>query len=112
MESTLPPDYQTQIVPALRKIQKQFGYLTPEALRGFSTKSKIPLYQLQAVASFFPHFRLTPPPTVTLSICRDMACRMAGSGRMLTELKKLNGERVCVEGVSCLGRCDRAAAAC
>jgi NADH:ubiquinone oxidoreductase subunit F (NADH-binding)/NADH:ubiquinone oxidoreductase subunit E len=111
MDSTLPPDYQTQIVPALRKIQKQFGYLTPEALRGFSLKSKIPLYQLQAVASFFPHFRLSPPSTVTVSVCRDMACHLAGSARILAELKKLHGEKVCVEGVSCLGRCDRPPAA-
>ena len=37
---------------------------------------------------------------------------MAGSGKMLRELAAIGGEHVAVEGVSCLGRCDRAPAAC
>ena len=72
----------------------------------------MPLYRLHSVASFFPHFQLTPPKPVTLRICRDMACHMAGSGKMLRELHASGGGMSAVEGVSCLGRCDRAPAAC
>ena len=112
MESTAPAGYQTRIVPALRQIQEKFGYLNREALLGFSRDCGIPLYQLQAVASFFPHFRLTPPPAFTVGVCRDMACHMAGSAEMIARLANVAGDRVSVEGVSCLGRCDRAPAAC
>ncbi len=69
------------LVTALQKIQRQFGYLKREALEQFSEQSGVPLYRLHSVASFFPHFQLTPPKTVTLKICRDMACHMAGSAR-------------------------------
>jgi NADH:ubiquinone oxidoreductase subunit E len=102
-----------QLIPALQRIQQQFGYLKREALQQFSDESGVPLYRLHSVASFFPHFQLTPPKPVRLRICRDMACHMAGSGKMLRELETLGaGPHVAVEGVSCLGRCDRAPAAC
>jgi len=100
------------LITALQRIQHQFGYLKRDALEQFSEQSGVPLYRLHSVASFFPHFQLTPPKPVTLRICRDMACHMAGSGKMLRELQTLGGGHVAVEGVSCLGRCDRAPAAC
>src|SRR3954462_2015584 len=100
------------LIPALHRIQQQFGYLKREALQQFSEESGVPLYRLHSVASFFPHFQLTPPKPVTLRICRDMACHMAGSGAMLRDLGASANEHVGIQGVSCLGRCDRAPAAC
>ncbi len=104
--------YSPTLVPALHRIQRQFGYLKPEALEEFSKETGVPQYRLQAVASFFPHFLLTPPKKVVLRVCRDSSCHLAGSGRMLRELDALTSEHVAIEGVSCLGRCDRAPAAC
>ena len=75
------------LVTALQKIQSQFGYLKREALEQYSEQTGVPLYRLHSVASFFPHFQLTPPKPVTLKICRDMACHMAGSGKMLRDLQ-------------------------
>jgi NADH:ubiquinone oxidoreductase subunit F (NADH-binding)/NADH:ubiquinone oxidoreductase subunit E len=104
--------YSPVLVPALHRIQQQFGYLKPEALQEFSKETGVPQYRLQAVASFFPHFLLTPPKKVVLQVCRDLSCHLAGSGKMLTELDALTSEQVAVQGTSCLGRCDRAPAAC
>ena len=104
--------YAPVLVPALHRIQEQFGYLKPEALEEFSKESGVPQYRLQAVASFFPHFLLTRPKKVVLRVCRDLSCHLAGSGKMLRELEALTSEHVAVEGTSCLGRCDRAPAAC
>jgi NADH:ubiquinone oxidoreductase subunit F (NADH-binding)/NADH:ubiquinone oxidoreductase subunit E len=104
--------YSPVLVPALHRIQHQFGYLKKEALEEFSKESGVPLYRLQAVASFFPHFLLTPPKKVVLKVCRDMSCHLAGANKMLRELGALDSEHVAIEGASCLGRCDRAPAAC
>ncbi|HEY4284162.1 MAG TPA: NAD(P)H-dependent oxidoreductase subunit E, partial [Chthoniobacterales bacterium] len=112
MAATQGTSYTPMLVPALHRIQHQFGYLKREALEEFSNQSGVPLYRLHAVASFFPHFQLTPPKKVVLKVCRDMACCLAGSGKMLEELSKLTNEEIAVEGASCLGRCDRAPAAC
>jgi NADH:ubiquinone oxidoreductase subunit F (NADH-binding)/NADH:ubiquinone oxidoreductase subunit E len=110
--SSSPLYHEALLLPALQEIQHRFGYLEREALERLSEKAEVPLQRLQAVASFFPHFRLTPPRKVALRVCRDMACHMAGSAEMISKLQSLNGGQVAVEGVSCLGRCDRAPAAC
>jgi formate dehydrogenase beta subunit len=103
--------YDAVLVPALQRIQHEWGYLKREELEKYSTQSGTPLYRLQAVASFFPHFQLTEPKKCTVKICRDMACHLAGSGEMLRDLQSIVGPKVAVEGVSCVGRCDRAVAA-
>ena len=106
------PIYQTKIVPALHAIQHRFGYLRRAELEAFAKQAGLPLYKIEAVASFFPHFRKDPPPGVTVRVCRDMACHMAGSTEVRKELGKLKGDRIDVEGASCMGRCDRPVAAC
>jgi NADH:ubiquinone oxidoreductase subunit F (NADH-binding)/NADH:ubiquinone oxidoreductase subunit E len=110
--ATLPPDYSARLVPVLQRIQHEFGYLKRESLEEAALELDVPLYRLQAVASFFPHFRLTPPKKIVLNICRDMACHLAGAPAMIGELRSLAGENVEIKGVSCVGRCDRAPAAC
>ena len=110
--SSSPLYHDVLIVPALKEIQKQYGYLDQDALKRFSKENDVPLQRLHAVASFFPHFRLTPPAKVVLSVCRDMACHMAGSAELLSKLQSLNGNQVTIKGASCMGRCDRAPAAC
>ena len=94
----------------MQEIQQRFGYLKREALEEFARESSIPLYRLQEVASFFPHFRLTPGKKVVVRVCRDMACGLSGSAALAKELAAAAGEDVEIQGVSCLGRCDRAPA--
>ncbi len=59
--STTRDVYSASLVPALQEIQHEFGYLERGALEKYSKKSGVPLYRLQEVASFFPHFFLSPP---------------------------------------------------
>lgn len=113
MSATTPTtDYSARLVPALQRIQREFGYLKREGLEDAAKELDVPLHRLQAVASFFPHFRLVPPKKVTVSVCRDMACHLAGSSEILKQLKARVGDNVEIKGVSCAGRCDRAPSAC
>ncbi len=103
------------IIDELRIIQKEHGYLPAEQLRALSERMSTPLYQIHGVASFFPHFRLQPPPKVDLGICADMACHLRGAPELVrwtTERQDALGARgVAVRSTSCLGQCDRAPAA-
>jgi formate dehydrogenase beta subunit len=104
--------YEATLIPALIEIQRRHGYLDRGALEAYAAENEIPLHRLQAVASFFPHFRLTKPPRVLVRVCRDMACHMNGAPELIAQLSKLDGLHVGVVGTSCLSRCDRAPAAC
>lgn len=103
------------LVQRLRAIQDKYGYLPDAELHALSKETKEPLYRIQELISFFPHFRAewNKPPYVEVKVCRDMACHLRGAPEMIERLKKLEraGDHgVVVEGVSCLGRCDRAVA--
>jgi formate dehydrogenase beta subunit len=99
------------IVQRLHEIQDRIGYLPDAELAKVAREASVPLYRVQEVAGFFPHFRQewNKPPRVELSVCRDMSCHRAGSTKLLASLGQLakTGD-VDVAGVSCLGRCDRA----
>ena len=104
----------TLIFDGLREIQHRFGYLPAEELKDLARKIDVPLYRLHGVASFYPHFRLTPPPKADVSVCQDMSCHLRDAGGLRTRLQErlqnLSGSEVTVRGVSCLGRCDQAPA--
>jgi len=103
------------IVQELQKIQERCGWLPPEELSGLSSRLAVPLHRLHEVASYYPLYRLKPPPKVDIKVCRDMACHMAGASRLRAECEAVAAEypagEVAVSGVSCLGRCDGAVAA-
>ncbi len=103
------------IIPALHERQHaRGGYLTDADMRSVADEVGVPLHRVNAVVSFFPHFRTDPPAKVQVHVCRDMSCHRRGSVAMLERLsqwaRKNHGQEIEVCGVSCLGRCDRAPA--
>src|SRR5215471_14027833 len=100
------------IVQELHAIQERHGYLPAGELHALSERLKVPLHRLHEVASFYPLYRLKPPPNADVKVCRDMACHLHGAPRLTRSLQayahELSDEatQVVVEGVSCLGQCD------
>ena len=103
------------IFDELRAIQLRLGYLPKAELEALSDRTQTPLYQLHSVASFYPHFHLTPPAKAEVRICDDMSCHLNGSCELRAELLRrfagLPPTDVQLKDVSCLGRCDQALAA-
>ncbi len=104
----------TLVFEDLREIQRQFGYLPADQLRSLATKIDVPLSRLHSVASFYPHFRLSPPPKIDVRVCQDMSCHLRGARELRADLDsafpQVEKTDVRVGGVSCLGRCDEAPA--
>ena len=100
----------------LRAIQREFGYLPVEQLHGVSQRLHIPVSQIHAVVSFYPHFRLTPPPKLDVRVCSDMTCHMRGGPQLEAVIgasfRNQPGDEFTLRDVSCLGRCDKAPAFC
>jgi NADH:ubiquinone oxidoreductase subunit F (NADH-binding)/NADH:ubiquinone oxidoreductase subunit E len=98
----------------LRAIQLRYGFLPKPELEALSQRSRTPLYQIHSVASFYPHFHLTPPPKADIRVCADMSCHLNGAGTLRADLEyrfaTYSPKDVQIRDVSCLGRCDHAPA--
>lgn len=102
------------IVQELHKLQAKHGYLPRQELVALGERLAVPLYRIQEVVSFFPHYRTQHPAELEVHICQDMACHLRGSAEVLDELRTATAGRenqIAICGTSCLGRCDRAPAA-
>jgi len=106
-----------ELLRALIELQDRDRFLSNESLRELSDRRNVPLYRLEGLVSFYPHFRRTPPPRVSVNICRDVTCQMAGCESLRERLQTELAERVEAEihdveicEVSCLGRCESAPA--
>ena len=60
----------------LRAIQLRYGFLPKAELEAFSQRSQTPLYQIHSVASFYPHFQLTPPPKADVRVLWTVTCSL------------------------------------
>jgi formate dehydrogenase beta subunit len=100
------------LIPALQAIQERLGWLPREELEALAREVHRPLYEIQGLISFYPHFRTDPPPAVALHACHDLSCWLQGADRRIGELRERHGDQADVEftEVSCLGRCDLAPA--
>jgi formate dehydrogenase beta subunit len=101
------------LIPALTAIQRRCGWLPREELVTLARDVRRPLYEIEGVISFYPHFRTSPPKAVQLAVCHDLTCWLHGSDERIAEAKAKYGDDVDIEivEVSCLGRCDVAPAA-
>ncbi len=102
------------LIDDLREIQARHGYLPEEELISLSERKGIPLYEVHGVASFYPHFRLQPPPETTLRVCTDLSCHLHGARHVLETLRETVDcaglDQWDVSETSCLGQCDGAPA--
>jgi NADH:ubiquinone oxidoreductase subunit F (NADH-binding)/NADH:ubiquinone oxidoreductase subunit E len=101
------------LIPKLTAIQREHGWLPREELVRLSREERRPLYEIEGLISFYPHFRTELPQKVELTVCQDLSCWLHGGEERLAELRSRYGDDVEVEfhEVSCLGRCDIAPAA-
>jgi len=100
------------LIPELTAIQRDHGWLPREKLVELSRELDRPLYEIEGLISFYPHFRTEPPSKVDLHVCHDLSCWLHGSDERIAEIKARFGDDVEIEiqEVSCLGRCDLAPA--
>src|SRR5215831_9033483 len=100
------------LIPALYAIQERVGWLPREELVALARDVHRPLYEIEGLISFYPHFLTEPPKRVVLHACRDLSCWLHGADEQIAAIRQRYGEDTDVEfaEVSCLGRCDAAPA--
>jgi formate dehydrogenase beta subunit len=100
------------LIPALNAIQERVGWLPREELVSLSHDVHRPLYEIEGLISFYPHFRTEAPAKVELRACHDLSCWLNGGEAKIAALRDryaADADVTLVEG-SCLGRCELAPA--
>ena len=101
------------LIEHLHLIQDAYGHLSAAHLAALAAEMQMALAEVYEVATFYAHFDVVkegeaPPPPVTVRVCDSLSCAMAGSERLLQELKAKFGEGVRVLRAPCMGACERA----
>ena len=106
-----------QLLPTLHALHEKAGWISPGALNYIARRLTIPPADVFGVATFYALFSVQPRPPRVVHVCNDLACRCAGSQRVIDALTEQVGppgtpvNGATWEGAPCLGQCDRAPAA-
>ena len=104
----------SQLIEVLQDVQKDYGYISTEAMQTVSRDLGVPLIEVYRVASFYKAFRLKPAGKNVLTICMGTACHVRGAGLLLDQATGQLGVEpgevtsdglFSVEYVNCLGAC-------
>jgi formate dehydrogenase subunit gamma len=99
-------EIQGPLLPILHDVQKAFGYISEDHMRGISTALNLTRAEVYGVVSFYHDFKLTHDARPVLKLCRAEACKARGVEAMLPNMEKAAGARVKIETIHCLGLCS------
>jgi NADH-quinone oxidoreductase E subunit len=111
------PKKEAALLPVLHLVQREKGFISPEAEEWVAAKLGIPPLQVREVLSFYTLLRRKPGGRYIVQVCRNISCFLAGSEDIVTYLEARLGIRAgettgdgkyTLETVECLGNCDHA----
>lgn len=101
----------TLLLPVLHALRDEVGYISEGAVQEISEQLMVPRADIYGVASFYALLPTEPQPPKTVHVCVDMACRFAGSERLLEEVRsEVDTDEVALHESPCLGQCENAPA--
>jgi NADH-quinone oxidoreductase subunit F len=98
------------LLPVLHALQSSAGWISPGGLRYACERLTVPPAEAYGVATFYAMFSTEPRPRTVVHMCDDIACRVAGSERLITEVTSelgSDGESRIIRS-PCLGMCEQA----
>lgn len=104
-------------IPLLADMQREIGYISPEAVDFMAKELDIPAAEMFGVVTFYAMFRLQPEGKYVVRLCRGTACHVQGSARIGEQLQRylaINEGETTADGlftlqyVACLGCCSLA----
>ncbi len=105
------------IIPSLFRVQKENGWVPPEAVGQLSQVLGLPEAHINEVLYFYTMFNKEPVGKYHVQVCTNISCAMAGGRELAKALCKHYGVepgqmsadgKVTVSKVECLGSCGTA----
>ncbi len=102
-----------RLIEHLHRIQDEYGHLSAAHLTALAHEMRLATTEVYEVASFYHHFDVVregevAPPALTVRVCDSVSCEIAGSEDLIAALEVSLGDRIRVQRVPCVGRCDKA----
>ena len=92
MKERYPEGFESSLVlPCLRRIQEDRGFVAEEDIVGIVEYLKVPRIQVEEVLSYYTMLRRKPIGRFHLQACRNIACSMRGAERTIDKLAKKLG---------------------
>lgn len=113
------PQREAAVLPALYIAQKDYGWLSQEALRKVSESLNLPDAFVRGVATFYYMYRNKPLGRHLIQICTNVSCMLFGGERIVDILKEryhlepggtTEDGRFSLIIMECIGACDMAPA--
>lgn len=108
---------ESYLIPALRHVQREYGYLSREHLDEVARQLQVSYARVTGVASFYHFFNFSPAGEHEIVVCTGTACHVRGAGavfdRFLDELgvepeEPTEDGKFSVTDARCVGACARA----
>jgi NADH:ubiquinone oxidoreductase subunit E len=102
------------LIPLLQAIQKEIGYIPPEAIQLIARVTGLFPSQVQGVISFYAQLYTKPQGKTVVRVCRGTACHVRGGKTILKLVKQQLGigeeettpdYEFTLETVACIGVC-------
>ncbi|HLN92148.1 MAG TPA: NADH-quinone oxidoreductase subunit NuoE [Patescibacteria group bacterium] len=111
------PDRKAVILPALHLAQKEFGYVSDEAIVYIAGLVGASPAEIEGIATFYTMYNRKPVGKYHVQICRNISCSLLGAEHLIEHVSKKLGVRpgettpdgkFTLTKVECLGSCGTA----
>jgi NADH-quinone oxidoreductase subunit E len=111
------PNREAAILPTLHLAQREFGYLSDEAIRYVADLLGFTPAHIEGVTTFYTMFNRSPVGKYHLQICRNLSCSLMGAEHLIERVSRKIGVkpgettadgRFTLTTVECLGSCGTA----
>lgn len=108
------PKKRSAVLPVLWIAQREFGWISPAALRLVARIVELPEPEVFGIATFYTMFNMKPIGRHHLQVCMTLSCSLMGADRLFEHLEKKlgigHGEttadgRFTLRRVECLAAC-------
>jgi formate dehydrogenase len=101
------------LIEYLHLIQDKFGHISAAHITALASIMGLATTEVYEVATFYHHFDVIKegeqaPPELTVRVCDSISCEMSNAETLVSELTKFHGDKVRIQRVPCVGRCDTA----
>lgn len=113
------PERESALLPALYVAQREFGWLSNEALLHVANVLNLPEAKVRGTASFYSMFKNKPAGRNIVQLCTNISCMIAGSDGLVNFLQTRYGmkpDETTPDGrfslilMECIGACGTAPA--